>query len=459
MVAWLMPFALLPKTYTYFFFDSFAQLAVLIFSMYIMVKIYLQPAQLQTVLPKTNTLRLWGAFVVVQLILMAYQSFVVGDTKQIYGLLHGLVSFIQMILVIWIAYTVQKMAIQRYEDAVKFVKSVIISLIVYIVVIVLPQIAFIDGAFWLSHIINPIAGLFERHWLDRNFYDNGSYVATLWRVNGLEPEASFLALLLGLTFSPLLIMIAEEPLKNFKNRKWLFWLTWALLAIIVVILFMAKTTTGFLMIGLLAVAYWFAAPRKQKLFIAGGVVIALIAVAAAYQFVPSVNAMLNQWLFQKGGTDNRLGGTIGLIGAWLHHPLFGVGYGYEGHYIVQNLPEWSKNNAEYMDVYKNQSYPILNDVFGWLARYGVIFVLIGFWLLLGLITRAVKTLGRLKQSTSDHVMFYRVMIKSFLVTVAITIVTAGITPANATSWPMLLMLFFYWRVVHLAEDELQNEGI
>ena len=36
--------------------------------------------------------------------------------------------------------------------------------------------------------------------------------------------------------------------------------------------------------------------------------------------------------------------------------LFGVGYGYEGQYIVDNLPEWSKNNFEYMQVYHKQAY-------------------------------------------------------------------------------------------------------
>ena len=459
MVSWLMPFALLPKTYTFFFFDAFAQIAVVVFALYILTKLYLQPRLLTTVLPKTTTLRIWGVFVVVQLALMAYQSFILGESTQTYGLLHGLVSFLQLVLVIWIAYTVQKMAIQTFDDAVKFIKAAGISLIVYLVVIVLPQIGFIFGVSGFSHLINPIAHLFERHWLNRNFYDNGSYVTTLWRVNGLEPEASFLALLLGLAFGPFLIMLAQEPLKRFKTHKWLFWLAWLIIFVIVGVLFMAKTTTGFLMIGLLALAYWVSAPRKQKIWLASAGVLVLIAVGVAYEAVPTINALLNQWLFQKSGTDNRLGGTIGLLGAWLHHPILGVGYGFEGHYIVQNLPDWSKNNAEYLEVYKNQAYPILNDVLGWLARFGLVFVLVGFWLLLGLMQRAFRTLKRLRHSASSHVMFYRITIKAFIVMVTLTIITAGITPANGTSWPMLLMFFFYWRVVHLAEDELDNEGI
>ncbi len=76
---------------------------------------------------------------------MAYQSFILGESTQTYGLLHGLVSFLQLVLVIWIAYTVQKMAIQTFDDAVKFIKAAGISLIVYLVVIVLPQIGFVLG--------------------------------------------------------------------------------------------------------------------------------------------------------------------------------------------------------------------------------------------------------------------------------------------------------------------------
>ena len=78
MVSWLMPFAILPKTYTFFFFDLFSQIAVVVFGLFILVKLYLQPARLEDVLPKTTTLRIWGVFIVAQLILMAYQSFAVG---------------------------------------------------------------------------------------------------------------------------------------------------------------------------------------------------------------------------------------------------------------------------------------------------------------------------------------------------------------------------------------------
>ena len=52
MVSWLMPFAILPKTYTFFFFDLFSQIAVVVFGLFILVKLYLQPARLEDVYRK-----------------------------------------------------------------------------------------------------------------------------------------------------------------------------------------------------------------------------------------------------------------------------------------------------------------------------------------------------------------------------------------------------------------------
>ncbi|MDF8372304.1 O-antigen ligase family protein [Weissella paramesenteroides] len=453
MVNWLMPFAILPKTYTFFFFDLFSQIAVVVFGLFILVKLYLQPKQLEDVLPKTSTLRIWGVFVVVQLILMTYESFVVGATTRVYGLLHGLLMFIQVILSIWMAYTIQKMLIRSYDDAIKFMKSVVITMVVYLGVIVLPQILYLFGFTSLTHWINPIAHLFERHWENRNFYDNGSYVTTSMRVNGFEPEAAYLALLVGIAFSPFLLMLIQEPLRAFKNR-WIYWIAIILGAASLGVLLLAKTTTGFLLIGILALVYWLAAPKKQKisLFFLG--IIAVIGVALIYITVPSVHNLLNTWIFQKGGTDNRLGGTIALIRTWLQHPLFGVGYGYEGQYIVDNLPAWSKNNFEYMQVYQHQAYPILNDTFGWLARYGLVFFLIFIWLLFGLVKRSLVVLKELSGKFDQRSMFYRVSIKAFYMTIITVAVVSSVTPSNVVSWPILLMLFFYWRVIHIAENDV-----
>lgn len=456
MVSWLLPIALLPKTYTYYLFDSSAQLALPLFGLFILVKLYLQPTQLETVLPKKSTLRIWGAFIVVQLALMGWEYLKIGESLQVYGLIHGFVAFMTMLLVIWVAYTIQKMSLQSFEDAVKFAKSGLIALVVYLALIVLPQMLVMVGFHQLDFYVNGLAKVFERHWQDRDFYDNGSYVTTLHRLNGFEPEASFLALLLGMVFSPALIMLVQEPIKNFRSKKWLYWLGWGLIAFILVVMMLAKTTTGFLLIGLLGLIFLVSAPKTQKIWFGSAAVAFLVLVALAYQFVPPVTHQLNTWLFEKSGTDNRLGGTIGLLQAWLHHPILGVGFGFESHYINEFLPKWSKDNLEYIYVYKKTAYPILNDMLGWLTRFGLVFVLMAFWLLAGLLKRAALVLKRLGSGANFKTMFYRVTVKSFFVAVFLVIVVASITPANATGWPMMLMGFFYWRVIHMAEDDLNN---
>ena len=297
MVSWLLPIALLPKTYTYYLFDSSAQLALPLFGLFILVKLYLQPTQLETVLPKKSTLRIWGAFIVVQLALMGWEYLKIGESVQVYGLIHGFVAFMTMLLVIWVAYTIQKMSLQSFEDAVKFAKSGLIALVVYLALIVLPQMLVMVGFHQLDFYVNGLAKVFERHWQDRDFYDNGSYVTTLHRLNGFEPEASFLALLLGMVFSPALIMLVQEPIKNFRSKKWLYWLGWGLIAFILVVMMLAKTTTGFLLIGLLGLIFLVSAPKTQKIWFGSAAVAFLVLVALAYQFVPPVTHQLNTWLF------------------------------------------------------------------------------------------------------------------------------------------------------------------
>ena len=63
-------------------------------------------------------------------------------------------------------------------------------------------------------------------------------------------------------------------------------------------LLLAKTTTGFLLIGILALVYWLAAPKTKDQFIFLGI-IALLGVAVAYVAVPSIHSLLNTWIFQR----------------------------------------------------------------------------------------------------------------------------------------------------------------
>ena len=171
-----------------------------------------------------------------------------------------------------------------------------------------------------------------------------------------------------------------------------------------------------------------------------------------YISVPGYREIVSQWLLKKQGTDNRLGGTIGLWESFIHHPILGVGFGNEGIYIHQFLPDWSKHNSEYINVYSKVSYPILNDFLGWLARFGVVFVGLFIYFIIRLWLRTVTIYKEIFGDTSAAVVT-RIALRSFIMFVPLVGLFSLITQINASSWPMLLIIFFYWRVISITESQ------
>ena len=141
MVGWLLPFALLPKTFTSALFENFAQIAFPVFLIFLLVQLNFKPALVQDILPERRTLQIWGALIVVQFILFGWHALAYGDSDQTYGLIHGWFTFVQLIVVIWFAYTIQKIFIRDADSVFKFLASLIISLVVYLVVVIAPQLA------------------------------------------------------------------------------------------------------------------------------------------------------------------------------------------------------------------------------------------------------------------------------------------------------------------------------
>lgn len=457
MVSWLLPFALLPKTFTSALFENFAQIAFPVFLIFLLVQLNFKPALVQDILPERRTLQIWGALIVLQFILFGWHALAYGDSDKTYGLIHGWFTFMQLIVVIWFAYTIQKIFIRDADSVFKFLASLIISLVVYLVVVIVPQLA-VSFRLPFTGWTNFLAGLFERHWDSRAWYDAGSYVATQHRINGFEPEAPFLVMLLGLVFGPILVSIVQEPMKGMKNGRRLQKLVWVLIVVLSLVFLMARSTSGYLMVALLGLFTVLFAPRSTRkwLFITGAASLAVV--ISAYFFVPAIHDIFEKWLFAKQGTDNRLGGAIGLLQTFIHHPFFGVGFGNEGNFIEQFLPGWSKSNSEYINFYSKTAYPVLNDFLGWLARFGAIVVVSAIWLLGGLIVRSVNVYRQLVQSDKPEQIEYRIVIRAFFVIVPLTLMVAMITQINAFSWPMLLMYFFYWRVIHLAEDNVSKSA-
>lgn len=67
MVSWLLPFALLPKTFTSALFENFAQIAFPVFLIFLLVQLNFKPALVQDILPERRTLQIWGALIVCNL--------------------------------------------------------------------------------------------------------------------------------------------------------------------------------------------------------------------------------------------------------------------------------------------------------------------------------------------------------------------------------------------------------
>lgn len=446
-----MPVAILQRTFSNFFLENFVQIAFPVFVIFALAKLNKQPKLIHEVVPHKRTLCIFGAFVAIQFVLFGLQGIRVGESIHTFGLLHGIMSFVQLLVAIWFAYAIQQLMIRNSDDVFKFLSSIVVTLAVYLFAIILPQIA-ITFQLPFEGWNNFWARLFERHWAERTWYDDGSYTATLLRVNGFEPEAPYLIMLLGLVFSPVLISIIQEPMTRFKRVGLLKGGIWILIGLLTVVMLMARSTSGFLMLALLAMFTFLFATKKLKMQLVVLFSVAVVALITSYYSIGSFNDMMNKWLFEKGGVDNRMGGTIGLLKTFLSHPLFGVGFGNEGFYIEQFLPEWSKHNAEYIEVYSKTAYPVLNDMLGWLARYGVAIVATALVLLGRLVIRAARVYTLLKDDSRIEAMQYRVVIRAFFIMVPMALILAMITQINAFSWPMLLMYFFYWRVILLSEE-------
>ncbi|UOX36044.1 O-antigen ligase family protein [Weissella cibaria] len=451
MVGWLLPVSIFSKTFTNVVFENFAQLPVIFLFFFLLARLNSDPSLVMDILPRKKTIAIILLFVTFQIFLMLRQAFLHGDSYLGFGFAHGLATFFQVVLAILLAYSVQTVFIRKTEDVFMFLNSLLYTLAFYLLLVVLPQIVVSFGGD-LTKWVNTMASFFERRWQGRSWYEDGSYAATLHRVNGFEPEAPFLVMLLGLVFSPILISVIQEHTDNFRWLKKFKAFAWPLLLAVMVVLLTAKATSGFLMFLFLAIFLIIFAPKNSRKKIFQILVIAGSLMLVLYISVPGYREIVSQWLLKKQGTDNRLGGTIGLWESFIHHPILGVGFGNEGIYIHQFLPDWSKHNSEYINVYSKVSYPILNDFLGWLARFGVVFVGLFIYFIIRLWLRTVTIYKEIFGDTSAAVVT-RIALRSFIMFVPLVGLFSLITQINAFSWPMLLIIFFYWRVISITESQ------
>ncbi|MBS9337742.1 O-antigen ligase family protein [Fructobacillus parabroussonetiae] len=460
MVNFLLPITFFSKMYTYSLAEPLTMVAFPFFVCTIFYQLFCHPDRIKRIIPSKKAI-LISAFVwIEQLVVMLYSYSQVGENKVTWGLLHSPLNLAGWTIAIYIAWAVIRVCVMTEEDEKKLIKSALIGLTIYLLLVIFPQVLVTFHVQTLKSYVNGIASLFESHWQAHsgyNFYSHGSYVTTLNRVNGFEPEASYLANQLSVVYLPILIALAVSDYSLWewaKQRNWLINLIFAFLVMSVLVL--ARTSTGIFAV-VVAFALWLLWSKgKIRATVLSIAFVSFVGLILAYETIPAIHSTLNQFLFAKQGTDNRTGGTIALALTFLAHPLFGVGTGFTSYYIIQNMPEAFTHNFEYEHVYSQYGFPILSESLGWFASFGLVVMIPALFLLFKLVARSYLKTYRLNQQKVLMVdqKWDRTMHIAFI-TMIIMIAFSSIFIIRIYLWPYLLMFFFYREHLLRVEQELK----
>lgn len=445
MVLWLTFLSLLAKNYSYGLPGKITELPFFVFVLYLLWKLVTQqynPFKKRFDYKTILFLVLITGWEVIQL-LINYLRF--GSTSQDTGPLSSLFIFAVLILSIGISYFVVDATVIDRKTIRKFILGTSVAFVVYLGFVLLPQLL-VTLKIGNNDYVNFIAGLFEKRQLGRDWYQKGSYAATMLRINGLETEAANNAAILGILFIPWLLSsikhhynLFTDKFSSVKEVSWGNLISYLLLGISLITLLFAKTTTGIVVIVLtVLIMLWFG-NSLQKFYYSIIVLLALGLVAIAYFNVPIVNDLLDDFLFAKGNTSNRLGGTIGLFITWLQHPFFGTGFGYIGHYLIENVPAETATNWEYINNF-TQNYSVLSLWGGWLAQFGLIIVVP----IIYKIREMVVNLKPTKKSGKLIDVVYDAMIYSMIIFAVLALFTF-----HWDEYYIFIPLFFFAKVAKL----------
>lgn len=395
-----------------------------------------------------------------QLIVIIY-SYSVSDKK---GLTSGLVtgpinSFVFMGNII-LVYMLVYLVINSDQSEKLFFKSLMISLIILFIVVLLPQIIATFST-KLDAWVNFIGRHFEAQYKGRNdFYFNGSYTTSLRRVNGLESEASYLAGLLGIVFVPPILASLKNKynfITDKVNNSSIT--TWTLLGVIIMTLFFAKTSTGFLIIALIALCLFAVVSSDARKYLLGAYVLMGLMLVLMYLVIPQIHLILNQYVLAKKGTDNRLGGTIATFKTFFHHPLFGVGSGYTSYFYLKYVPKSTIHNWEYQHVYSKTGYPALSVIGNALASYG----LLGVGAFFIYIKNKIKIVRRLRKKIAIENVNDSIFLKTVMDSFYFYLFFLAVLSIFIFSWQdeiYLLIFMVYLQIIRRADSKLlQNNGL
>ncbi len=378
MSAWIIFFSLFVKPLAQSTPQFFAPLPFFSITIYIAFKFSQNPREiLETKIFNSKVVLFFALLTLSEITLLIWNYSKFGSDSQDSGIVGSFARFLSPIVTFILVYFLLYFSIKSDFDIKRFINGSMISLSLMAAFVLIPQLTIIVGKNWFLGWANFLDRTVIPRWDISSNYVRGSYVATLHRANGLEIEPAFMAGQLAVVFLPWILSSIKHNFSFVKNNfKSFAYESYFLLLIVIVTLIFAKTTTGLLAIFLVELILVFDLNGYIQKFFIIMTGIGLISIVVSYFTISLVHNFLNNYLFAKAGFSalDRTGGSIGLLLTFLHYPLLGVGNGYIGHYLVRYVPRNTKLNVEYLWRFSH-NYPILSDLGGFLAQYGLLFFL------------------------------------------------------------------------------------
>lgn len=459
MEAWLIPVSLFTKKYL-----SISTLAILPLLVYLAMFAYLlltKRDSLHQIKVSKGMFAFVLVFLAVQTIIIFFTFNRVKNDPSSPNLFSGVFFGVYLLMFNFIIIAMlTKTLITGYSKISSFYRSVYWTIILYGLVVLLPQLMVVTihfGAQW----VNFLASLFEEQHPGRiDFYYNGSYATTLGRINGFSSEASFLAAQVGIIFLPVLLSSIKNRVNitGFNNKYYKF-INWGLLIFLWVILLFAKTSTGILVIVLSVLMLFFTASISEKVvyFVLG--IFASLILVIGYLKIGPLKEIIDNYLLHKSGVSNRLGGTIGLIITFFHHPFFGVGTGYESYYLMKFVPAGTTDNWEFLNVFTKSGYPVQSVIPDLFARYGLIIMLpVTFYI--GMKIQSALKLKKYINITNVHDEYSdlgKVTIDAFLIFIVMYLII-GLFSFGWYNSCYFVMFFFYIVSLNLVKNNYLNQS-
>lgn len=245
-----------------------------------------------------------------------------------------------------------------------------------------------------DHLVTLFGKTLEVQW--PNFTDSSmvhpfyqiddSYVKTQHRLNGMAEEASENVGMIFVTFLPLFF---SRMIRKFKFNQSSFPVEILYIVLSLIILLIAKASTGFLFAIITFIIFLSILIKYKKqiafLILAVTVISILTYILYTHESITDssmyyVTKVIN-WQ-ENVSTNSRLAITYSLLLVFINNPIFGVGRGMINEHIAEYLPSWSYWNPEIIEWNSIHTYPVLSEIGGLLAEYGLVgvsFIFFFFW--------------------------------------------------------------------------------